>query len=67
MLGSPTMLLYGAHAALEHLLRQGSSRIIGIGAVGGRIRQRGRVVFNSCRSDVVGFTRPGTSPGTRSP
>ncbi|MEV5834928.1 SDR family NAD(P)-dependent oxidoreductase [Nocardia sp. NPDC052112] len=55
--GSLTMLMYCAHAALEYLLPQGSGKIINIGAVGGRIQQRGLVVYNSCKAGVVGFTR----------
>lgn len=57
VLGSLTMLMYGAHAALEHLLPQGSGRIINIGAVGGRLQNRGLVVYNSCKAGVIGFTR----------
>ena len=41
VLGSLTMMMYGAHAALEYLLPQGSGKIINIGSVGGRIQQRG--------------------------
>jgi 3-oxoacyl-[acyl-carrier protein] reductase len=57
VLGSLTMMMYGAHAALEHLLPQGSGKIINIGSVGGRIQQRGLVVYNSCKAGVIGFTR----------
>ncbi|MCI3276793.1 SDR family NAD(P)-dependent oxidoreductase [Streptomyces cylindrosporus] len=57
VLGSLTMLMYGAHAALEYLLPQGAGRIINIGAVGGRIQHRGLVVYNSCKAGVIGFTR----------
>ena len=57
VLGSLTMMMYGAHAALEFLLPQGSGKIINIGSVGGRIQQRGLVVYNACKSGVVGFTR----------
>jgi 3-oxoacyl-[acyl-carrier protein] reductase len=57
VLGSLTMMMYGAHAALEHLLPQGSGRIINIGAVGGRIQQRGLTVYCSCKAGVIGFTR----------
>ncbi|XUL93877.1 SDR family NAD(P)-dependent oxidoreductase [Streptomyces galilaeus] len=57
VLGSLAMLMYGAHAALEHLLPQGSGRIINIGAVGGRLQNRGLVVYNSCKAGVIGFTR----------
>jgi len=57
VLGSLTMMMYGAHAALEFLLPQGSGKIINIGSVGGRIQQRGLVVYNSCKSGVIGFTR----------
>lgn len=57
MLGSLGMLMYGAHAALEHFLDQGSGKIINIGAVGGRLQNRGLVVYNSCKAGVIGFTR----------
>lgn len=57
VLGSLTMMMYGAHAALEHLLPQGSGRIINIGAVGGRVQQRGLTVYCSCKAGVIGFTR----------
>lgn len=57
MLGSLTMMMYGAHAALEYLLPQGEGKIINIGAVGGRIQQRGLVVYNSAKAGVIGFTR----------
>src|SRR5690349_10991856 len=40
VLGSLTMMMYGAHAALEYLLPRGSGKIINIGAVGGRIQNR---------------------------
>ncbi|WP_254205836.1 SDR family NAD(P)-dependent oxidoreductase [Nocardia alni] len=57
VLGSLTMMMYGAHAALEHLLPQASGKIINIGAVGGRIQHRGLVVYDSCKAGVIGFTR----------
>ncbi|WP_396230809.1 SDR family NAD(P)-dependent oxidoreductase, partial [Frankia sp. EI5c] len=57
VLGSLTMMMYGAHAALEHLLPQGSGRILNIGAVGGRIQQKGLTVYCSCKAGVIGFTR----------
>lgn len=57
MLGSLTMMMYGAHAALEYLLPQGSGKIINIGAVGGRMQHRGLVVYNSAKAGVIGFTR----------
>ncbi|MBO0856685.1 MAG: SDR family oxidoreductase [Nocardia sp.] len=57
VMGSLTMMMYGAHAALEFLLPQGSGKIINIGSVGGRIQQRGLVVYNSCKAGVIGFTR----------
>lgn len=57
VLGSLTMVMYGAHAALEYLLPQGSGRIINISAVGGRIQQRGLAVYCSCKAGVIGFTR----------
>jgi 3-oxoacyl-[acyl-carrier protein] reductase len=57
VLGSLTMMMYGAHAALQYMLPQGSGKIINIGAVGGRIQHRGLVVYNSCKAGVIGFTR----------
>jgi NAD(P)-dependent dehydrogenase (short-subunit alcohol dehydrogenase family) len=57
VLGSLTMMMYGAHAALKFLLPQGSGKIINIGSVGGRIQQRGLVVYNACKAGVIGFTR----------
>ena len=57
LLGSLAMLLYGAHAALERMLAQGSGKIVNIGAAGGRIQNRGLVVYNSCQAGVVGCTR----------
>jgi 3-oxoacyl-[acyl-carrier protein] reductase len=57
VLGSLTMMMYGAHAALEFLLPQGSGRILNIGAVGGRIQQKGLTVYCSCKAGVIGFTR----------
>ncbi|HTR70567.1 MAG TPA: SDR family NAD(P)-dependent oxidoreductase [Mycobacteriales bacterium] len=57
LLGSLGMLMYGAHAALQHMLPQGHGKIINIGAVGGRVQNRGLVVYNSCKAGVVGFTR----------
>ena len=46
-----------AHAALEFLLSQGTGKIINIGSVGGRILQRGLVVYNACKAGVIGVTR----------
>ncbi|UGQ15049.1 SDR family oxidoreductase [Yinghuangia sp. ASG 101] len=57
MLGSLTMMMYGAHAALEHFLPQGSGRIINIGAVGGRVQQPGLTVYCAAKAGVIGFTR----------
>lgn len=57
VLGSLTMMMYGAHAALEHLLPQGSGKIINIGAVAGRVQQPGLTVYSACKAGVIGFTR----------
>ncbi|OBK53526.1 SDR family NAD(P)-dependent oxidoreductase [Mycobacterium sp. 1081908.1] len=57
VLGSLTMMMYGAHAALQVLLPQGSGKIINIGSSGGRIQQRGLTVYNACKAGVIGFTR----------
>lgn len=55
--GSLTMLMYGAHAAIEQFLPQGHGRIINIASVGGRIQHRGLTVYNAAKSGVIGFTR----------
>jgi 3-oxoacyl-[acyl-carrier protein] reductase len=57
VLGSFTMVMYGAHAALEHMLPQGHGTIINISAVGGRVQQRGLAVYCSSKAGVIGFTR----------
>lgn len=57
VLGSLTMVMYGAHAALEHMLPQGSGRIINISAVGGRVQQPGLTAYCGCKAGVIGFTR----------
>ncbi len=57
VLGSLTMMMYGAHAALEYLLPQGAGKIINIGAVAGRVQQRGLTVYSACKAGVIGFTR----------
>ncbi|WP_040701878.1 SDR family NAD(P)-dependent oxidoreductase [Nocardia vinacea] len=57
VLGSLTMMMYGAHAALEFLLEQGSGKIINIGAVAGRVQQNGLTVYAACKAGVIGFTR----------
>ncbi|MBL7494578.1 SDR family NAD(P)-dependent oxidoreductase [Frankia sp. AgB1.9] len=57
VLGSLTMLMYGAHAALEFMLPQGSGRIINISAEAGRIATPGLVVYGASKSGVIGFTR----------
>nr|AGU09715.1 short chain dehydrogenase [uncultured organism] len=55
--GSLTMLMYGAHAAVELFLPQGRGRIVNIASVGGRIQHRGLTVYNAAKSGVIGFTR----------
>ena len=57
VLGSLTMMMYGAHAALEHLLAQRAGKIINIGAVAGRVQQHGLTVYAACKAGVIGFTR----------
>jgi 3-oxoacyl-[acyl-carrier protein] reductase len=57
VLGSLTMLMYGAHAALEHMLPQGSGKIINISSAAGRTAQKGLVVYGACKAGVIGFTR----------
>ncbi|UGQ11750.1 SDR family oxidoreductase [Yinghuangia sp. ASG 101] len=55
--GSLTMVMYSAHAALEHMVPQGSGRIINISAVGGRVQQPGLTAYCASKAGVIGFTR----------
>lgn len=55
--GSLTMLMYGAHAALEYMLPQGHGRIINIASEAGRVAQRYLVVYGAAKAGVIGFTR----------
>ncbi len=55
--GSLGMLMYGAHAALQHMLPQGSGRIINISSAAGRTAQKGLAVYGACKAGVIGFTR----------
>lgn len=55
--GSLTMLMYGAHAALQHLLPQRSGKIINIASAAGRTAQKGLVVYGAAKAGVIGFTR----------
>lgn len=55
--GSLTMLMYGAHAALQHLLPQGKGKIINIASAAGRTPQKGLVVYGAAKAGVIGFTR----------
>ena len=55
--GSLTMLMYGAHAALQHMLEQGSGKIINIASAAGRTAQKGLVVYGASKAGVIGFTR----------
>jgi 3-oxoacyl-[acyl-carrier protein] reductase len=57
VLGSLTMLMYGAHAALEYLLPQGHGKIINIASEAGRVPQKYLVVYGACKAGVIGFTR----------
>ncbi|MFG2941232.1 SDR family NAD(P)-dependent oxidoreductase [Streptomyces sp. NPDC048282] len=57
VLGSLSMVMYGAHAALEHMVPQGRGRIINISAVGGRVQQKGLTTYCACKAGVIGFTR----------
>lgn len=55
--GSLSMLMYGAHAALEHMLPQGSGKIINISSAAARTAQKGLVVYGAAKAGVIGFTR----------
>lgn len=55
--GSLTMLMYGAHAALQHLLPQGQGTIINIASAAARTPQNNLVTYGACKAGVIGFTR----------
>lgn len=55
--GSFSMLMYGAHAALQHMLPQGSGKIINISSAAARTAQHGLVVYGASKAGVIGFTR----------
>ena len=55
--GSLTMLMYGAHAALQHMVPQRGGKIINISAAAGRIAPPGLVAYAAAKSGVIGFTR----------
>ncbi len=57
VLGSFTMIMYGAHAALEHMLPQHSGTIINIATAGARMPFRKLAVYCAAKAGVVGFTR----------
>lgn len=57
VLQSFTMVMYGAHAALEHMLPQRSGTIINIATAGARMPFRKLVVYCAAKTGVVGFTR----------
>jgi 3-oxoacyl-[acyl-carrier protein] reductase len=49
--------LYCARNVLDVMLRQKSGRIINVASEGGKTRNRGISVYNSCKSGIIGFTR----------
>jgi 3-oxoacyl-[acyl-carrier protein] reductase len=49
--------LYCTRQALDIMLPQGAGRIINISSEGGKTRNRGISVYNSCKSGIIGFTR----------
>src|ERR1019366_3069619 len=53
--GSLVMLLYCSRAVLDYMIPQGSGHIINISSVGGRIAHRNLVIYNACKSGVIGF------------
>lgn len=55
--GSLTMLMYGAHAALQHMLPASSGKIINISSAAGRTAQNYIVAYGACKAGVIGFTR----------
>jgi len=55
--GTLLMPLYCSRAVLDYMIPQRSGRIINISSVGGRIAHRNLVVYNACKSAVIGFTR----------
>lgn len=57
VLGSLNMLMYGVHAALDHMLPQGSGKIINISSAAGRVPQRFLAVYGACKAGVIAFNR----------
>jgi 3-oxoacyl-[acyl-carrier protein] reductase len=57
VLGSLTMVMYGCHAVIPHMLEQGGGRIVNIASVGGRLAHPGLAVYDACKSGVIGLTR----------
>lgn len=55
--GSLTMLMYGAHAALQYMLEQGSGKIINISSAAARTAQNYLAVYGASKAGVIGFTR----------
>jgi len=49
--------LYCTRQVLDLMLPQRSGRIINISSEGGKTRNRGLSVYNSCKSGIIGFTR----------
>lgn len=49
--------MYVTSAALELMLPAGSGRIINIASEGGKVGMPGAVIYNACKSGVIGFTR----------
>ena len=49
--------LYCTRAVLDVMIPQRSGRIINVSSEGGRIGMKNLVVYNACKSAVIGFTR----------
>jgi len=49
--------LYVTRAVLDVMIPQRSGRIINVSSEGGRIGMKNLVVYNACKSGVIGFTR----------
>jgi NAD(P)-dependent dehydrogenase (short-subunit alcohol dehydrogenase family) len=50
-------VMYCTHAALEVMVPQGSGRVVLVSSEGGKIGMRDLVVYNSCKSGIIGFGR----------
>lgn len=57
VLGVLTQVMYISRIALDYMIPQKSGRIINVASEGGRSVHRNILLYNACKSGVIGFTR----------